>query len=232
MKKSFLFASLFVTSFFAYFSSSFAFDAKETQTYFNGPTVTSVSSTSATFSLSPEVLAKLSEEEKASLYFEYSEPEKACIMIYPTPAECLPKKTTLGSTTVTIATLAPNTKYSVVYKKENTIRCITTPCPENGFESLSVTFITKKNIDKGNGQGSSTRRSIKKTFGMRSRGDEVKYVQDMLIQRGFMEGEATGYFGAITTQAVKKFQRSMGIPETGYIGQLTRKAINDILSGE
>jgi peptidoglycan hydrolase-like protein with peptidoglycan-binding domain len=47
-----------------------------------------------------------------------------------------------------------------------------------------------------------------------------------------MEGEATGYFGAITTQAVKKFQRSAGIPETGYIGQLTRKAINDILSGE
>lgn len=199
--------------------SAFAFHPKETARYFNGPTVSGETSTSATFSLSPSVLASMTNEEKARVYFEYIEKDLVCIAIYPTPAACLPKKTTMGATQVTVIDLKPATTYAVKYKADNTIRCITTPCPGNEFESLTVEFKTQTTVTPP------VEAPITNNLFIGSRGAQVTLLQTFLIDRGYMRGNATGYFGLVTFQAVREFQRDNKIITTGFVGPLTRKAI-------
>ncbi len=57
-------------------------------------------------------------------------------------------------------------------------------------------------------------------------GPDVMELQKRLSSLGFFTGEATGYFGAATAAAVKKFQTANGIEATGYVGSLTRAALN------
>lgn len=61
-------------------------------------------------------------------------------------------------------------------------------------------------------------------FGMS--GDAVVNLQNALKIKGFFSWNSTGYFGLITSLAVKKYQVSRGIINTGYCGHLTRGALN------
>lgn len=204
-----------------------AFQPKETARYFNGPTVSSVTDTSAIVSLSPEVLAGIADEEKQGVYFEYSETYQMCIAIYPTPVACLPKKTEVGKTSSTLTNLKPNTSYTVKYKRDNTIRCITTPCPGNEFESLSVEFKTQP---VGTATSTPSPTGITKNLGLGSWGTQVTYLQNTLIQEGYLKVSATGYFGILTRRAVMEFQRARNILATGFVGPLTRDALQNIAS--
>lgn len=218
-----------------------AFAPKETQQFFNGPVVGNVSETSAVITLSPSVIAAMTPEEKAGVYLEYFETHKVCIMIYPTPAECLPKKLPVGQLSATVNDLKPNTEYQVTYKFDNTIRCITTPCPENGFESQSVVFTTKGSSGStggnGNGTGNGTIDPVvtitpiletnhgllfTQYMGVGSRGADVVKLQKFLKTRGFLASEPTGYYGLLTRTAVKKYQASYGVSQTGSVGPVTR----------
>ena len=196
---------------------AYAFQPKEIASYFNGPTISSITPTTATASLSQEVLAGLTDEEKAGIYFEYRETHQVCIMIYPTPANCLPKKTELGKTSVTLTDLKPNTSYTITYKKDNTIYCITAPCPGNGFESSSAEFVTANN---------STSVSLIQNLFLGSRGSQVILLQTMLVRDGYLSVSPTGYFGPLTFQAVRNFQRDHGVIATGYVGPITRNILN------
>ncbi len=216
-----LLCALLVATFMATQTAS-AFEPKETAKYFNGPTVSSVTDTTAQVSLSGAVLGGISEDEKAGIYFEYIEKDLVCIAIYPTPAACLPQKTELGKTDVTLKNLKPNTTYTVLYKRDNTIRCITTPCPGNEFESLSVEFTTKQKSGAGT--------LITKNLFFGTRGQQVMDLQTFLIERGFMRGTATGYFGPVTFQAVRAFQGAYVVPSTGFVGPLTRNVIKDLMN--
>lgn len=61
--------------------------------------------------------------------------------------------------------------------------------------------------------------------GMRS--DEVKELQKRLRAEGFFTfPEDNGYFGPITLAAVKEYQASRGIWTTGFVGMITRAALN------
>lgn len=205
-------------------SAAFAFQPKEISGYFNGPTVASVSSTTANLSLAPAVLTGLSDEEKSAIYFEYTETHQMCIMIYPTPEACLPKKTEVGKTNVAIANLKPGTSYTVTYKRDNTIRCITTPCPGNDFQSLSVEFITStSSVPLVNTP------QITRNLFVGSRGAQVTALQNILIANGYMTGSATGYFGNATRKAVKQFQKAYDISPTGFVGQATRAALAKVV---
>lgn len=59
---------------------------------------------------------------------------------------------------------------------------------------------------------------------------EVKILQECLIYEGCMNredvGENLGYFGPKTTKAVKVFQARYKIPQTGFVGPLTRGRLN------
>lgn len=59
--------------------------------------------------------------------------------------------------------------------------------------------------------------------------DAVLELQEFLISKGFLEHEPTGSFLSLTLNAVKAYQTSIGIQSTGYVGTLTRQAINNDL---
>jgi len=70
-------------------------------------------------------------------------------------------------------------------------------------------------------------------FGM-SNNSDVQCLQTFLKNQGasiYPEGLVTGNFGSLTQQAVIRFQAKYVIPQTGYVGVLTRTKINQILSG-
>lgn len=217
-----------------FFSMSmvFALMPKEAAKYFNGPTVTAVTDTSAHITLSQAVLADITADEMSGVYFQYYQTHQVCIMIYPTPAECLPKKTNVGKTDVTLTNLKPNTSYTVVYRRDNTIRCITTPCPSNEFESLSVEFTTKASGTTTPPTGTTTpstpQTGLTKNLGLGSRGVQVVILQNILIQQGYLRGSATGYFGLLTRLAVIQFQKAYGISPTGVVGPITRNALFNV----
>jgi len=59
---------------------------------------------------------------------------------------------------------------------------------------------------------------------------EVAAMQAILISEGFLHSTATGNFFNLTKQAVVAFQKENGISPTGYVGPLTRAALNEIVS--
>jgi len=58
----------------------------------------------------------------------------------------------------------------------------------------------------------------------------VQELQEFLVDKGFFTMAPTGNFYSLTLKAVKAYQASVGVPSTGYVGTLTRKAINDDLA--
>lgn len=58
-----------------------------------------------------------------------------------------------------------------------------------------------------------------------SRGDAVVVLQKTLNNQGYWCGTVDGILGAKTYAAVKKYQKANGIPATGTVGPLTRKAL-------
>lgn len=63
-----------------------------------------------------------------------------------------------------------------------------------------------------------------------SRGVEVTELQEFLIDKGFLTGQPTGNFFALTKKAVISYQKSVNLPATGFVGQLTRAEINKELA--
>lgn len=62
---------------------------------------------------------------------------------------------------------------------------------------------------------------------------DIRYLQEFLAYKGpsiYADGRITGNYGTLTEQAVKNFQRSKGISQTGTVGPLTRSAINKELN--
>lgn len=66
-------------------------------------------------------------------------------------------------------------------------------------------------------------------YGLRQN-NNVTQLQKFLISKGFLTGNATGNFFSLTARAVKVYQTNKGISSTGYVGPLTRKAINGELA--
>lgn len=68
-------------------------------------------------------------------------------------------------------------------------------------------------------------------------GDDVTALQTWLISSGFdipaisSNSAMKGYFGSQTRQALMKYQLSIGLPNTGYFGPMTRGRIHDSYRG-
>jgi peptidoglycan hydrolase-like protein with peptidoglycan-binding domain len=195
--------------------------ARNTPLPVNEPIVSNIGATTAQVSVAPLMLNTLSQEQKSGLYFEYIQSNMVCIAIYPVPENCLPKKTIKGQTSTILKDLKQNTSYTVVYKIDNTIACITTPCPSNELKSGSVEFrttgITTNNF------------AFNSNLKYRSQGFDVTMLQDVLRSQGFLATKSTGYFGIATFKAVKLFQKNyMRIAPTGYVGLRTRLVLNTL----
>jgi len=58
-----------------------------------------------------------------------------------------------------------------------------------------------------------------------SRGSSVTFVQQLLIEKDYLNHEATGYYGPLTTQAVMMFQNNYNLKADGIVGPQTYKAL-------
>lgn len=58
----------------------------------------------------------------------------------------------------------------------------------------------------------------------------VLELQEFLIDKGYMAAPATGNFYSLTLGAVKRYQASVGVIQSGYVGTLTRASINKELA--
>ncbi len=56
--------------------------------------------------------------------------------------------------------------------------------------------------------------------------DEVKEVQQKLIELGYLDTSATGYFGVSTDAAVREFQEANNLEPDGKVGEMTLAALN------
>ncbi|MEK7085048.1 MAG: peptidoglycan-binding domain-containing protein, partial [Patescibacteria group bacterium] len=70
-----------------------------------------------------------------------------------------------------------------------------------------------------------------KDLAMGDRGEEVTRLQEFLAKDPdvYPQGQVTGYFGALTKQAVKNFQKKYGIAPVGRVGPQTRAKLNELL---
>ncbi len=60
-----------------------------------------------------------------------------------------------------------------------------------------------------------------------SRGEDVSWLQEILMTEGFLiYNGTTSYFGPLTQSALKKWQAKNGINSTGYFGRLSRAFLN------
>lgn len=55
--------------------------------------------------------------------------------------------------------------------------------------------------------------------------DVVKEIQQILIDAGYLSGEADGTFGMMTEEAVLRFQKEHGLDATGIVGEATYKTL-------
>jgi hypothetical protein len=60
----------------------------------------------------------------------------------------------------------------------------------------------------------------------------VYRLQQYLQSLGFLKVTPTGYYGVLTLQAVKDFQRAHGVPPTGFVGPLTRAKVRAVSCGD
>ncbi len=72
--------------------------------------------------------------------------------------------------------------------------------------------------------------SLKNNLTYNSEGGDVRLLQRMLSQddAAYPEKKITGYYGDLTKQAVRNFQREYRLPETGTVDMATRKKLNEI----
>ncbi|MBO9522271.1 MAG: peptidoglycan-binding protein [Nocardioidaceae bacterium] len=59
-------------------------------------------------------------------------------------------------------------------------------------------------------------------------GDDVFALQRRLLELGFKVGRVDGYFGAETAEALREFQRNMGLPADGTCGPVTLRALSQL----
>ncbi|WP_270278902.1 peptidoglycan-binding protein [Veillonella parvula] len=67
--------------------------------------------------------------------------------------------------------------------------------------------------------------SLAKTIDRGQRGHHVSKVQTMLKHQGYLHDSIDGIYGHNTEQAVRKFQKSKGLPVDGRVGPATMNAL-------
>ena len=76
--------------------------------------------------------------------------------------------------------------------------------------------------------------AITSSLGIGSTGPQVTQLQQFLATNSFVypSGLVTGYFGPMTSAAVKQFQLAYGISQVGVVGPQTRAQMNAVMNTE
>jgi hypothetical protein len=99
-----------------------------------------------------------------------------------------------------------------------------TVCQSGNATCLPITFmVNQTTVPVGTGGPHTFNDDL--WFGQTS--SEVTELQKVLISQDYLSSSATGYFGSMTQDAIRKYQAAKGISTTGYVGPLTRAALNN-----
>jgi murein L,D-transpeptidase YcbB/YkuD len=120
-----------------------------------------------------------------------------------------------------LSSLFSHGDYSVLAKHLNTtIADVNTMIKQKGERVMSAVLNTAKAK-----VGSDACVDISKNLSKGSSASMTGKLQKFLIGKGFLPGEASGVYGDFTVEAVKAYQRSINLPETGMVNDVTRQAI-------
>lgn len=98
---------------------------------------------------------------------------------------------------------------------------------EHGISSTGVA--AKLTIERINELSNITKLDEDRVYKAGDEDSGVKALQQRLCQLGYLDSKyVTGYYGAITVSAVKKFQKSNQISQTGTVASLTITALNSV----
>lgn len=95
--------------------------------------------------------------------------------------------------------------------------------PVTGVYDAATQKLLKSPVSNSNNSGNSTSSSASAKYG--DKNNNVKQIQEKLIQLGYLKVAATGYFGELTHDAVVKFQRAKGLTADGIVGPKTREKL-------
>ena len=78
-----------------------------------------------------------------------------------------------------------------------------------------------------------TKACVNRPLDLRTTGDDVKNLQQVLKDAGYYNGPITGYFGTLTQKAIQALQSAKGIAKAGnagfgYVGPKTRAVLNEL----
>ncbi len=98
---------------------------------------------------------------------------------------------------------------------------------EHGISATGVA--AKLTIERINELSDITKLDENRTYKAGDEDSGVKALQQRLCQLGYLDSKyVTGYYGAITVSAVKNFQKSNQISQTGTVANLTVTALNSV----
>ncbi len=108
----------------------------------------------------------------------------------------------------------------------------------NALEALKVAVEqSKTGVDFGSSVSQAAQavrpavQQIERTLSVGSTGEDVKIVQQYLVSQDlFSEKSVTGYYGALTSAAVKDFQNKIGLEPVGIVGPKTKEAMNKAIA--
>lgn len=96
----------------------------------------------------------------------------------------------------------------------------------NNTHALSL--IENNTIDDGNQNCTKFQQDLRLYDGPNNKKSEAVFeLQNSLIQENYLKTQSTGFFGLLTLNALKKYQRDHGLPNTGYMGKMTRRILRN-----
>lgn len=102
---------------------------------------------------------------------------------------------------------------------------VVTVCQSSNSTCLPLTFTVNQPAVPATGTGGPYIFNNDLWFGQTN--NEVVELQKYLIGENYLFSNATSYFGALTQEAVRKFQTAKNVNDTGYVGPLTRTELNN-----
>ncbi|MBB4912288.1 peptidoglycan-binding domain-containing protein [Actinophytocola algeriensis] len=95
--------------------------------------------------------------------------------------------------------------------------------PSNEADAAGAGGAVQRQVDENDWGGPAAGRHLLR-LGHGNPG-EIRYLQELLVYRGFQPGEPDSDFGPLTEEAVRAFQRSRGLTDDGIVGKLTWEAL-------
>ena len=106
---------------------------------------------------------------------------------------------------------------------------IVTPTPLSGVVIVNINTATQGTSSSSANMIVMGAKTFEHNLKVGSKGDDVVQLQLYLEKNGFLVmpvGIKKGYFGGATQEALKKYQKSIGVQPTGSLGPKTRAALN------